>query len=92
MLAASALTAAPVAAQEESSLVYAIDGEISYLNNANSDVPSAEAVQWLYNGLYTYDDSLTPVPDIAAGLCRDQRGRPDLDRQAQGQRLLPAHR
>jgi ABC-type transport system substrate-binding protein len=68
VLAASALTAAPVAAQEESSLVYAIDGEISYLNNANSDVPSNEAVQWLYNGLYTYDGSLTPSPDIADGL------------------------
>jgi ABC-type transport system substrate-binding protein len=67
VLAASALTAAPVAAQEESSLIYAIDGEISYLNNANSDVPSAEAVQWLYNGLFTYDQTLTPVPDLAAG-------------------------
>jgi len=67
VLAASALTAAPVAAQEESSLIYAIDGEISYLSNANSDVPSAEAVQWLYNGLFMYDDTLTPVPDLAAG-------------------------
>ena len=30
------------------------------------DVPTAEANVWLHNGLYTLDESLTPVPDIAA--------------------------
>ncbi len=68
VLAATALTAGPVAAQEESSLVYAIDGEISALNNGADDVPTAEANTWLYNGLYVLDESLTPRPDIAAGL------------------------
>ncbi len=68
VLAASALSAVPVVAQDESSLIYNIDGEISALNNAADDVPSAEAIQWLYNGLYVLDESLTPVPDIAAEL------------------------
>ncbi len=68
VLAASALSAVPVAAQDESSLVYAIDGEISALNNGADDLPTAEAIQWLYNGLYALDESLTPVPDAAAEL------------------------
>ena len=50
----------------EGSLTYALDGEMTFLTPANSDVPTSEAVQWLYSGLYTYDASLTPVPDIAA--------------------------
>jgi len=67
--AALAVTAlAPVAAQDETSLVYAIDGEISALNNAADDVPTDEANTWLHNALYTLDESLTPVADIAAGL------------------------
>jgi ABC-type transport system substrate-binding protein len=54
-------------AQDEGQrLVYAIDGEITQLNNANSDVPTAAATAWLYSALYTYDDTLTPVPDLAA--------------------------
>lgn len=68
VLAASALSAIPVAAQDESSLIYNIDGEITALNNAADDLPTAEAIQWLYNGLYALDESLTPVPDIAAEL------------------------
>ena len=67
-LAVTALSAAPVAAQDETSLVYALDGEISALNNGADDVPTAEAIQWLYNGLYVLDESLTPQPDIAADL------------------------
>jgi ABC-type transport system substrate-binding protein len=67
--AALAITAiAPVAAQDETALVYAIDGEISALNNAADDVPTAEANTWLHNGLYVLDESLTPTPDIAADL------------------------
>jgi len=68
VLAATALTAVPATAQDETSLIYAIDGEISALNNAADDVPTAEANTWLHNGLYLLDESLTPVPDIAAGL------------------------
>ncbi|CAN5662458.1 hypothetical protein BH23CHL6_BH23CHL6_11920 [soil metagenome] len=49
------------------SLVYVIDGEITYLTNANNDVPTANAVQWLYDGLYALDNTITPVPNLAAG-------------------------
>src|SRR3990170_1019044 len=67
VLGATALAAGPVSAQDEpASLVYAIDGEITYLNNALNDVPTSEAAQFLYNALYRYDESLTPVPDLAA--------------------------
>jgi ABC-type transport system substrate-binding protein len=68
VLAATAFAAGPVAAQDDSSLIYSIDGEISYLNNAADDFPTAEATQWLYNGLYTYNENVSPEPDIAAGL------------------------
>ncbi|MEX1295019.1 MAG: ABC transporter substrate-binding protein [Candidatus Limnocylindrales bacterium] len=65
--AALAITAiAPVAAQDETALIYAIDGEISALNNGADDVPTDEANTWLHNALYTLDESLTPTPDIAA--------------------------
>lgn len=67
-LTATALLSGPVAAQDETSLVYAIDGEISALNNAADDVPTAEANTWLHNALYVLDESLTPTPDIAADL------------------------
>jgi ABC-type transport system substrate-binding protein len=67
-LTATALLSGPVAAQDETALVYAIDGEISALNNAADDVPTAEANTWLHNGLYVLDESLTPRPDIAADL------------------------
>jgi ABC-type transport system substrate-binding protein len=53
-----------------------VDGQITTLSNAASDVPTAEAQQFLYNGLYQYDASLTPIPDLAAELCdvsEDQR-------------------
>lgn len=67
--AALAVTAlAPVAAQDEAALIYAIDGEISALNNGADDVPTDEANTWLHNALYTLDESLTPTPDIAADL------------------------
>lgn len=68
VLAASALTVAPVAAQEESALIYAIDGEVTALNNAADDVPTDEANEFLHAALYAYDESLTPVPNIAADL------------------------
>mgnify|MGYP001815576788 FL=1 len=67
-LAVTALAAGPVAAQDETALVYAIDGEISALNNAADDVPTDEANTWLHNALYTLDESLSPVPDVAASL------------------------
>jgi ABC-type transport system substrate-binding protein len=52
----------------EQTLTYAIDGEISQLNNALADVPTAEAAQWLYSQVYRYNQDLEPVPDLATDL------------------------
>ncbi|MGH2427285.1 MAG: ABC transporter substrate-binding protein [Candidatus Limnocylindria bacterium] len=50
-------------------ITYAIDGQLTGLSNQISDVPTSEAGQFLYNGLYQYDATLTPVADLAADLC-----------------------
>ncbi|MGQ0608059.1 MAG: ABC transporter substrate-binding protein [Chloroflexota bacterium] len=50
-------------------ITYAIDGQLTTLSNANSDVPTAEAFGFIGAGLYQYDATLTPVPDLAADLC-----------------------
>ncbi len=46
-----------------------VDGGITTLSNANADVPTAEAYGFIGTGLYQYDSTLTPVPDLAADLC-----------------------
>jgi len=51
-------------------ITYAIDGQLTTLSNANSDVPTAEAFNdFVGAALYKYDATLTPVPDLAADLC-----------------------
>ena len=50
-------------------ITYAIDGGLTTLSNANNDVPTAEAVSFLGAALYTYDETLTPVPALAEDLC-----------------------
>jgi len=50
-------------------ITYAIDGGLTTISNANSDVPTAEAFGFLAAALYQYDATLTPVPDLAADLC-----------------------
>lgn len=45
-------------------LIYVIDGEITYLTNASNDVPTANAIQFLYDALYQYDQNLKPVPNL----------------------------
>ncbi|HSH22139.1 MAG TPA: ABC transporter substrate-binding protein, partial [Candidatus Caenarcaniphilales bacterium] len=52
----------------EQTLRYVIDGEITFLSNALADVPTAEAAQWLHSALYTYNEALEPVPDLAADM------------------------
>lgn len=49
----------------DGSITYAIDGEITYLSNANSDVPTAELMGFIYSAVYRYNASLEPVPDMA---------------------------
>src|SRR5680860_889861 len=46
-----------------------VDGQITTLSNALSDVPTGEAYQFIGTSLYQYDESLTPIPDLAADLC-----------------------
>ena len=46
-----------------------VDGQITQLSNANADVPTANAYAFIGTGLYQYDATLTPVPDIASDLC-----------------------
>ena len=46
-----------------------VDGQITQLSNANADVPTAEAYAFIGTGLYQYDPTLTPVPDLASELC-----------------------
>lgn len=50
-------------------ITYAIDGQLTTLSNANNDVPTAEAFSFIGAALYTYDPTLTPVPELAADLC-----------------------
>ena len=62
-------TEPPAEAESEGQIVHALDGQVTTLSNAASDVPTDEANQFIYNGLYTYDEGLNPVPDLAAEEC-----------------------
>ncbi len=65
-------TEAPAADQ---SMIMAIDGDISGgLTNAADNVPTAEAAQFLYDAIYTYDATLTPVPNLASELAEVTEG------------------
>ena len=46
-----------------------VDGQITTLSNALSDAPTGYAYAFIGTGLYQYDASLTPIPDLAADLC-----------------------
>ena len=50
-------------------IVMTVDGQITTLSNAINDVPTTEAAQFLFNGLYQYDVELTPIPDLTTDLC-----------------------
>ena len=53
----------------EQTLTMAMDGDVSGgLSNAADNVPTAEAAQFLYDGIYEYDEALTPVADLAEDL------------------------
>jgi ABC-type transport system substrate-binding protein len=48
---------------------YVIDSDLSGgLSNAADNVPTAEAAQFLYDGIYEFDEGLTPVADLATDL------------------------
>ena len=59
-------TTAPTA---EQTMNMVMDGDVSGgLTNAADNVPTAEAAQFLYDGLYVYDETLTPVPNLVTEL------------------------
>jgi ABC-type transport system substrate-binding protein len=45
---------------------FALDGEPTYFSYAYTDLPTSWIVSLLYNGLYTINDKLEAVPDLAA--------------------------
>ena len=51
------------------SIVMVVDGQITNLSNAAADVPTAEAIGFIYNGLYQYNAEIQPVPDLTDGPC-----------------------
>lgn len=60
---------APSAAAGEQTLNYPIDADVSGgLTNASDNVPATQANIFLYDALYTYDTSMSPVPSLAAKL------------------------
>jgi len=62
-------SAAPSAAAGDQSLTMAMDGDVSGgLTNAADNVPTAEAAAFLYDGIYEFDEGLTPVADLAEDL------------------------
>jgi ABC-type transport system substrate-binding protein len=64
----SAPSAEPSAAGDQT-LTMAMDGDVGGgLSNAADNVPTDEAAQFLYDQIYEYDESLSPVADLAADL------------------------
>jgi ABC-type transport system substrate-binding protein len=67
--APSAETPSASAAAADQSITYVIDSDLSGgLSNAADNVPTAEAAQFLYDGIYEFDEALTPVADLATDL------------------------
>jgi len=53
----------------EQTLTMVMDGDVSGgLSNAADNVPTAEAIQFLYDGIYRYDNTLTPQPNLSESL------------------------
>ena len=54
----------------EQTLTMVMDGDVSggLAYNAADNVPTAEATQFLFDALYAYDASLTPVPNLVTDL------------------------
>ena len=60
---------APSGGEGTGTITMIVDGQITTLSNANADVPTANAYAFIGTGLYQYDATLTPVPDLAEDLC-----------------------
>jgi ABC-type transport system substrate-binding protein len=62
-------SAPSASASGEQTLTMVMDGDVSGgLSNAADNVPTAEVIEFLYDGIYDYDEGLTPVPGLASDL------------------------
>ncbi|HSV92313.1 MAG TPA: ABC transporter substrate-binding protein [Desulfobacterales bacterium] len=59
-------TPAPTPVAASADFAFAIDGEPTFLSYAYTDLPTSWIVGLLYNGLYTVNNRLEPVPSLAA--------------------------
>jgi ABC-type transport system substrate-binding protein len=59
-------TPAPSAPAGSADFAFALDGEPTYFSYAYTDLPTSWIVGLLYNGLYTINNKLESVPDLAA--------------------------
>ena len=50
-------------------ITFVLDGQMTTLSNALSDDPTGDAFAFIGAALYTYDATLTPIPELAADLC-----------------------
>jgi peptide/nickel transport system substrate-binding protein len=50
-------------------ITMALDAQVGNMSNANADVPTGRITALIYDFLYTLDDTLTPVPQLASDLC-----------------------
>lgn len=59
----------PTTGEFADTIVMALDAQVGNMSNANTDVPTGRITAMIYDFLYTIDDTLTPVPQLAADLC-----------------------
>jgi len=59
----------PATGNFQDTIVQALDAQVGNMSNANSDVPTGRITAMIYDTLYIFDDTLTPVPLLAADLC-----------------------
>ena len=59
----------PTGSEFADTITMALDAQVGNMSNANTDVPTGRITALIYDFLYTLDDTLTPVPQLAQDLC-----------------------
>jgi ABC-type transport system substrate-binding protein len=59
----------PTGGEFADTITMALDAQVGNMSNANTDVPTGRITALIYDFLYTLDDTLTPVPQLASDLC-----------------------
>jgi peptide/nickel transport system substrate-binding protein len=59
----------PTTGEFADTITMALDAQVGNMSNANTDVPTGRITALIYDFLYTLDDTLTPVPQLATDLC-----------------------